>query len=143
MAEEASHLPQQGAVDADVVPKLVALQTEYAEKIREASGRGDAKAIQELTFELTAISQAFAGLGAPPPPVLVKEPEASQEALKKRIAYDESVCSIDLDAAVYDGDRGMFPALVDGERFMAVQLELTAHAKRNGFPRGTRCAFFR
>jgi uncharacterized tellurite resistance protein B-like protein len=135
MAEEASYLQQQGAVDAEVVPKLVAMQAEYAEKIREASGRGDAKAIQELLGELTAISQTIAGFGAPPQLVLVKEPETLQETPKKRLVYDESLCAIDLDAAVYDGDRDMYLALIDDPRFSAVQLELTAHAKGKDLPK--------
>jgi hypothetical protein len=135
MAEEASNLQQQGAVDAEVVPRLVAMQAEYAEKIREASARGDAKAIQVLLGELTAISQTIAGLGTSPQLALVEEPEEPRPTSKRRDVYDKSSCAIDLDAAVYDGDRDMYLALVEDQTFRAAQLELTAEVVRNKLPR--------
>jgi hypothetical protein len=135
MAEEASNLQQQGAVDAEVVPRLVAMQAEFAEKIREASGRGDAKAIQELLGELTTISQTIAGLGTSPQLALVEEPGEPQPTSKRRDVYDKSACAIDLDAAVYDGDRDMYLALVEDQTFRAAQLELTPEGVRNTLPR--------
>lgn len=82
-------------------------QEEITKKMQEASMSGDMSAITELTAQLTAmqtnLQQAFQARCEQ-----IQNGELNDEAEVIASPYNQDLCSMDLDLAVYDGDRDYF-----------------------------------
>lgn len=106
--------------------EMVSLQQQYTALIIQASLSGSMDEVQRLLAELTNRTQGLvtsqhapAGLTVlPDPPVPVEPP-----------LYDNSICDLDLNLTVYDGDRDTLKALLADQHFVDVATQILADAE--------------
>lgn len=115
---------QQTAPADDVLKTLLALQNEYFERVREAGAAGNTARVQELLGDLQRRTREIMGTPEEPHLKVVKHAVPPPPAVRQ--IYDNSVCSLDLNGTVYDGDRDTYLSLIDDSHFSNVANALLA-----------------
>jgi uncharacterized tellurite resistance protein B-like protein len=102
----------------DFQRKVAELQVTFTQKIQRAQAKNDAALIQALSAEFQAemarLTQSLPGAQPAPPAAPAPAPEPKRSSI-----YDNSRCAIDLDLAVYDGDRDGVTGLLTDPQFVA------------------------
>lgn len=110
---------------------IMALQAEYMAKIQQAQNKQDWPAVQKFSTEMQhAIAALIAGVApsseaastatpqvAPPPSELITRYPGAEKA---GTLYDKSLCKMDLDLCVYDGDRDIVLNLFSDRGFFNI-----------------------